>query len=337
MNEISAVGIDLAKNVFELCGQNRAGRVVFRRRCRRSKLLRELVNLPPCTVGIEACGGAHHWAREISALGHTVRILPPRYVKPYVKGNKTDRNDAEAICEAATRGHVPLVAIKTPEQQALQTFHRHRALLVRQRTAQYHALRAALSEFGRVTSRGQAALRALVKDALADDTLPGLLRESLQGLWSVLLGLESQIATLDRRLEQLARSHPVARALMDVPGIGPKTATALPAAIGDFHVFGNGRALAAFLGLVPRQHASGDRSRLGRISKRGDSYLRGLLIHGARSALHAKSQRTDPQLVWARRVAERHGTNKGVVALASKNARIVWAMITTGEAYRHAH
>lgn len=334
MSKVSVLGIDLAKNVFELCGQDAAGRVVHRKRLRRAQLLQEIAQLPVCRVGMEACAGAHRWAREIRTLGHTVKLIPAQYVKPYVKGNKTDRNDAEAICEATARAHVPEVAIKSPAQQALQAYHRARSLLVKQRTALGNALRGLLAEFGQIGPRGAAALRRTVSTALADQGLPGLLREALQAQWSQLLALDEQIAQMDRRLDALALSDPLSKPMLAVPGIGPKTATAVVAAVGDAQVFGSGRAMAAWLGVVPRQHSSGERQQLGGITKRGDPYLRGLLIHGARSAL--RTRRDDPQLAWARRVEQRRGHNKAVVALANKNARILWALMVSGQSYRHA-
>ena len=335
MSDVSVLGIDLAKNVFELCGQDQAGRVIYRKRLRRAQLLHTLALMPACRIGMEACAGAHHWARRLREHGHTVRLIPAQYVKPYLKGNKTDRNDAEAICEATTRAHVPEVAIKSEAQQAIAAYHRARSLLVKQRSALGNALRALLAEFGRVGPRGALALRSLVLAALADEALPALLREAIQTQWSQWLHLDESIGQMDRQLDRLAHSEPMCRAMLEVPGIGAKTATALLAAVADARVFASGRAMAAWLGLVPRQHSSGERVQLGGISKRGDAYLRGLLIHGARSAL-VRSQRDDPQLAWARALEARRGRNKAVVALANKRARLLWAMMSRNEPYRHA-
>lgn len=334
MSDLSVLGIDLAKNVFELCGQDAAGRVVYRTRVRRAHLTRVLATLPACRIGMEACAGAHHWARAFEQLGHTVKLMPAQAIKAYLRGNKTDRHDAEAICETTARAHVPAVAIKSEAQLALQAYHRARSGLVKPRTALGNAMRAVLAEFGRVSPRGVTALRRAVPAALADATLPELAREALQAQWSQFLRLDARIGAMDRRMEALAQADPRARALLAVPGIGPKTATAVRAAIGDARALRNGRALAAWIGLVPRQHSSGERRRLGGISKRGDPYLRGLLIHGARAAL--RSRRTDPPLAWARGLAARRGHNKAVVALANKNARILWAMLARAEPYRHA-
>ena len=242
-------------------------------------MLTFFANLDPCTLGLEACAGAHHWARELSKLGHQVRLIHPRFVTPYRKSDKNDRNDAEAICEALTRPSMRFVAMKSPEQQALLSVHRARSLLSRQRIDLMNQIRGLLAEY-------------------------------------------------DRRLRLLARQNPITRRLMQLPGIGPLTATALVASAGDLSVFGNARQFAAWLGLVPRHYASGGKCRTGRITKRGDAYLRTLLVHGARAALRRAHRREDGLAQWALAVKDRRGPNKAAVALAAKHARILWAMLT---------
>ncbi len=334
MNQINAIGIDLAKNVFELCGEDAVGNVVLRKRVRRAQLIKTLANLEPCLVGMEACGGANFWAREIRKLGHQVKLLPAQYVKGYAQGNKTDRNDALAICEAVQRPRVPEVAVKTENQQAIQTYLRTRQLLIGQRTAISNAIRGHLLEFGIVHRKGAAALTELVENALSNESLPGMLLETLQILWSEYLQLKDTLAHMDRRIAQLAREDEVATRLQALPGVGPLSALAVITFVGDAQVFRNGRQMCAWLGIVPRQHSSGDKVVLQGISKRGNTYLRTLLIHGARAAMLTK--RDDPQLRWARTVAARRGENKAVVALANKNVRVLWKLMATGESYRYA-
>lgn len=332
MENVSVMGIDLAKNVIEICGQDASGTLVLRRRLPRGKLLGFLANRLPCLIGMEACGGAYHWAREIGALGHSVRLVPAQYVKGYAQGNKTDRNDALAICEAVQRPRVPEVAVKTPEQQALQTYLHTRRQLIGQRTALSNAMRGYLQEFGRVTRRGVPALRALVTATLGDDALPAVLREALQIQWSQYLSLCESIEHMDRRIRELAHRDATAVKLMEVPGVGEITAVATLTSVGDAHAFRSGRQMAASLGIVPKQHSSGDSRRLQGISKRGDVYLRTLIIHGARAAL--KSRRTDRQVQWAKKLERRIGTNKATVALANKTTRILWRLMVSDVNYR---
>jgi len=333
MNEVTVVGIDLAKNVFELAGQNRAGRVVYRKRVRRSKLLETVAQLPPCLIAMEACGGAHHWAREIAALGHRIRLLPAQYVKPYRVGPKNDRRDAEAVCEAATRSQVPAVAVKTRNQQAMQGLHRVRSQLTGQHTALSNCARGLLQEFGIVVPRGHARLRQALAEILAGSDLPEDLVVALHTIAEQLRELGERIGQLTARIAQAARVDELHRRLLSARGVGPITVTAFTATIGDPSAYANGRQVAAALGLVPAQSSSGDRERLLGISKRGDRYLRSLLVHGARSALKAARGKADPLSRWMCRLADRRGHNKAVVAIANKTARILWAMMKSGESF----
>lgn len=334
MNEINVVGIDLAKNVFELAGQNRGGRVVWRKRVRRSKLPATVSQLPPCVIGLEACGGAHFWARQFEAMGHRVRILPAQYVKPYRIGTKNDAHDADAVCEAAARAHVPEVAIKSPDQLALQALHRVRRQLVGQHTALGNCARGLLQEFGIVVRRGHAPLRRALAEALDDVELPEHLRAALQPIRDSLTRLETQIDQLGRRLERVVAQDEQYRRLTQPTGVGPLTATAFATFVGRPESFDNGRQVSAALGLVPAQASSGEREQLLGISKTGDCYVRGLLVHGARSALKAARGKSDPMSRWMCRLAQRRGHNKAVVAIANKNARILWAMMKSGQDFR---
>ena len=283
--EIATVGLDLAKNWFQVHGADARGRPVLRKKLARSKVLEFFANLPPCLVGMEACGSAHHWARELIKLGHEVRLMPPQYVKPYVKTNKHDAADAEAICEAVTRPSMRFVPVKSIEQQTLAQLHRIRQLLVKQKIMHVNALRGHLAELGIVRGQGQGKVGELVRliEAASDDGIPAKMRQQLRHLVELLRDLRQRLAELDRELGELARANPAARRLATIPGVGPVTATALVVVIGDIGRFRSGRHLAAYLGLVPEQHASGGKQRLGTISKRGDTYLRTLLAHGARA------------------------------------------------------
>ena len=328
--KITHVGIDLAKHVFSVYGVDRRGRGQLRRDLRRAQMLKFFANLSPCILALEACASAHYWARELSKLGHEVRLINPRFVTPYRKSDKNDRNDAEAICEALTRPSMRFVAVKSPEQQALLTAHRARSLLSRQRIDLMNQIRGLLAEFGLIVPQGAPALRRRLPELLedADNTLPDIAREIFAELYDRWLDLERRLAESDRRLRLLARQDPVTRRLMQLPGIGPLTATALVASVGDLSVFGNARQFAAWLGLVPRHYASGGKRRTGRITKRGDAYLRTLLVHGARAALRSAHRRQDGLGQWALAVKDRRGPNKAAVALAAKHARILWVMLT---------
>ena len=326
------IGLDLAKSVFQVHGVDGHGKVVVAKRLRRDAVLAFFANLPPCVVGMEACAGSHFWAREIARLGHTVRLMAPQYVKPYVKRQKNDRADAEAICEAVQRPSMRFVPIKTEEQQGTLAVHRVRETLVAQKTQLINALRAHLAEFGIVAPRGAgkvSELTAVLAD-LEDTRVPALARGVLQNLVDQLRDTERRVGELDARLAAQAREDAVCQRLMTVPGIGPITATALAATVGDATAFESGRHLAAWLGLVPRQASSGGKERLGSITKAGDGYLRRLLVHGARTVMRWHGAKAP----WLAGLLERRPFNVAVVALANKLARVAWVVMARGEDYR---
>jgi transposase len=326
------------KNLFQVHGADAQGRPVLRRRLAREKVREFFANLPPCLVGLEACAAAHYWARELAKLGHTVRLMPPQYVRPYVKTNKHDAADAEAICEAVTRPGMRFVPVKEEGQQALLMLHRVREQLLKQRTATINALRAHLAEFGIVAAQRQTGLRellAVIADP-EDRRLPPLARELLQLLADHLRALQERTAELDRRLVAAARDGAACERLAGVPGIGPVIATALVATIGDAKTFSSGRHLAAWAGLVPRQHSSGGKERLLGISKRGDGYLRRQLMHGARALVAVAKGREGGLWSWIGGLLARRPYNVAVAAVANKLARIAWALLSRGEAYRAA-
>lgn len=327
MSESTLVAIDSAKTVFQLHGVDGRGKYRLRRQVRRGQLERVIGQLPRCVVAMEACGGAHHWGRRFRALGHEVRLIAPQHVKPFVKGNKTDRNDAEAIGEAAQRPGMRFVALKTVEQQQILALHRLRAGAVKDRTALANQLRGLLAEFGVVIAPGVQRLRRALPEVLADTTndVPSLLREELAVQRQRLVALDTEVKRLSQRIEQLAEADPRCQALMQHRGVGPLIASAFTAHLGDPQSFHNGRQVAAWLGLVPRQHSSGGQPRLLGISKRGDAYLRTLLIHGARAALRTAVGRNDAVSRWALDVQARRGAHKATVALANKMARQLWA------------
>jgi transposase len=337
MNKAITIGIDLAKNVFQVHGVDASGEVVFRRQLRRGQVLTFFRKQPACLVGMEACATAHHWAREIAALGHEVRLMPPRYVKPYVKRNKNDLADAEAICEAVTRPTMRFVAVKTPEQQSVLMVHRTRELLVRQRTMLVNAIRAHMAEFGIVIRVGLPQVETLlaVIDNEADDRLPPLARACLSGLAAQFMSLQSEIGVAEKRIHAWHRASEVSRRLQTIPGIGPIIATALTASITDPSVFRSGRELAAWIGLVPRQSSTGGKERLGRISKQGDPYLRWLLVAGAMAVIRQAKRRgtADP---WLAGLIANKPTKVAAVALANKIARVAWVLLRDGGTYRKA-
>lgn len=298
-------------------------------------MLTFFTRLEPCLIGIEACGSSHYWAGELTRLGHTVRIIPPQFVKPYLKGNKNDANDAEAICEAVSRPGMRYVAIKSEAQQSMQAEHRVRARLIHDRTALSNEIRGMLGEFGFVLPAGLSALRKALPEIFSqqekwDNRFIRLLSE----LTEELQALDERLNRYDRRLKQLAQEDERIRRLQEISGIGPVTASALVAAVGDAKQFKSGREMAAWLGLVPRQHSSGGKTKMGHISKRGDSYLRTLLIHGARAVLNACDHKEDRRSRWLQSVAERRNRNIATVAMANKNARIAWSVLSRGEEYR---
>ena len=331
-------GLDIAKQVFQVHGVNEHGVVKGRKTLPRAKVLEFFAQVPPCLIGIEACGSAHHWARELTKLGHTVKLMATQYVAAYRKRGKNDAHDAEAICEAVGRPNMRFVAIKSEEQQAVLMVHRARTLTMANRIAQVNQIRGLLGEFGLVVPTGVAQLRRELPGILedAENGLPVLTREVLSGLLEQLREADVRISAYDRQIRVLAEASEPARRLMRVESIGPQTATALVATVGDPHVFKNGRGFAAWLGITPRQHSSGGKERLGQITRQGDSYLRTLLVHGARAYLRVVDKKTDAKSDWARRLKERRHVNVAAVALAAKHARIAWAMLAHGTEYRPA-
>ena len=335
---ITILGIDLAKAVFQVHGVDEHGRAVLSKQLSRKQLLPFLANVPPCLIGLEACSGAHFWARELQKLGHHVKLIAPQFVKPYVKGNKTDSHDAAAICEAVSRPHMHFVPINSLEQQDVQAVHRIREQLVKNRTALANQIRGLLNEYGVVIPSGIRRLRVQLPLILedAENGLTALGRELMHDLYQRLIVLDEQVAQADRRIEQLFKQDERSQRLAQVEGIGPLIATAFLAAVGDAHVFHNGRQVAAWLGLVPKQHSSGGKARLLGISKRGDSYLRTLLIHGARAAVQYATQKSNARSRWINALRQRRGKNITAIAVANKNARILWALLARGEPYRQA-
>lgn len=331
-------GLDIAKQVFQVHGVNEHGVVKGRKTLPRTKVLEFFAQLPPCLIGIEACGSAHYWARELTKLGHTVKLMAAQYVAAYRKRGKNDANDAEAICEAVGRPNMRFVAIKSEEQQAVLMVHRARTLTMANRVAQVNQIRGLLGEFGLVMSTGVARLRRELPGILedAENGLPALAREVLAGLLEQLREADVRIGAYDRQIRLLAEASEPARRLMQVESIGPQTATALVATVGDPQIFKNGRGFAAWLGITPRQHSSGGQARLGRITRQGDGYLRTLLVHGARAYLRVVDKKTDAKSEWARRLKERRHVNVAAVALAAKHARIAWAILAHGTQYRPA-
>ena len=336
MTKVTTVGLDLAKSVFHVHGADRKGRPVLRRKLRRRQVLVFFAELSPCLVGLEACASAHYWARELQALGHEVRLIPPQYVKPFVKTNKNDTSDAEAICEALIRPTMRFAAVKSVEQQSVLLLHRARELLVRQRTMLINALRGHCGEFGIVAAQGASKVTDLVVmiEDPGDASIPALAREALGSLVAQLRRVQAEILGLEKKLKAWHRSNEASRRLEAIPGVGVITATALVATIGDASQFHAGRQLAAWLGLVPRQHSSGGKERLGRISKRGDGYIRRLLVHGARANLRWSRRKKEGRSTWQEALLARRPTNVVLVAMANKTARVVWAMLSRGETYR---
>lgn len=334
MGKVTTVGIDLAKNVFSVHAIDESGAVLFKRTVSRARLMPLVAQWPACLIGLEACSGAHEWARRFQAHGHTVRIMAARFVAPYRRSSKNDGNDAEAICEAVQRPSMRFVPIKSAEQQAVLSLHRVRQGFVEERTATINRVRGLLAEFGAVLPNRAAEVRRGA--ASCAEPLPVLARQAVSDLLSHLQALDERIAAYDRELESLARASEAASRLMTVPGVGPLTALATVASVGEAHEFENGRQFAAWLGLVPRQWSTGGKTRLGRITKRGDAYLRTLLILGARAALQMATRRSDRLSRWALVLKERVGYHKAVVALAAKNARIVWALLAGGTSFRAA-
>jgi transposase len=332
MNQVITIGVDLAKNVFQVHGVDAAGAVIVRRQLKRGQVLRFFKKLPPCLVGMEACATAHHWARQLIELGHEVKLMPPHYVKPYVKRSKNDAADAQAICEAVTRPTMRFVSVKGTEQQSILMLHRTRDLLVRQRTMLINAMRAHMAEFGIVAPVGVPQVKKLlgiIADA-QDARLPPVARTCLESLARQFLSLGAEIHAAEKRIHAWHRSSEVSRRLETIPGIGPIIASALAASITDPEVFRSGRELAAWIGLVPRQNATGGKQRLGKISKQGDQYLRWLLVAGAMSVVGQAKRRGTTNLPWLADMIARKPAKVVAVALANKTARIVWALLRHG-------
>ena len=308
----------------------------MRRRLRRSEMTKYFTKLPPCLIGMEACASSHHWARILSERGHTVKLIAPQFVKPYVKGNKYDANDAEAICEAVGRPNMRFVPIKTVEQQNIQALHRVRTELVRQRTAKVNQIRGLLGEYGIVARQGVAVLRKALPEILedAENGLMSDFRALLSGLREDLVYLDERVRAQDQRMQALANSHQAARRLLTLRGVGPITATALVASLGDGHQFQRGRDASAWVGLVPGQHSSGGKEKLLGISKRGDAYLRTLLVHGARSVIQAAKGKEDSLSRWVQNLCTRRNKNIAAVALANKTMRMAWAILKSGADYQ---
>jgi transposase len=336
MMNITTIGIDLAKNVFHVHGVDERGKVVVQKRLARRRVSEFMFNLPPCRVGIESCSGAHYWHRIFRSYGHDVGIMSPQFVKPYVKSNKNDRNDAEGICEAVSRPNMRFVMPKAVEQQDIQCVHRIRQRLVGQRTSLVNQVRGLLAEYGIVLPQGIRQLRRRLPELLEDagNELTALGRELFAELYEELRYLDERIAGLEVRIRRLFNQSERCRQVGRVEGIGPITATALVAAVGDAHEFHDGREMAAWLGLVPRQRSTGGHAQLLGISKRGDRYLRTLLIHGARAVVRVADRKQDARSRWITRLKARRGKNIAAVALANKNARVVWALLSRAESYQ---
>ena len=334
--QITTIGLDLAKSVFQVHGVDAGGQVVIKKKLRRAEVMAFFAALPPCLVGMEACATGHHWAREISALGHDVRLMPPAYVKAYVRRQKNDAADAEAICEAVTRPTMRFVPVKSTERQSVLVLHRSRELLVRQRTTLINAIRGHCAEFGIIAPQGArraAELIEAVREAQTD-VLPDLARSTLLMLADQLDALAVQIHALERRLMVWHRQDHASQRLATIPGVGLISATAFAASVPDPSLFRSGREFAAFLGLVPRQNSSGGKDRLGRISKMGDGYLRKLLVVGATSVIRRARTSTSGSALWIKALLERRPARVVTVAMANKNARIVWAVLACGDVYR---
>jgi len=336
MQAITTIGLDIAKSVFQVHGVDAAGQVVVRRQLKRRYVLAFFEKLSPCLVGIEACASSHHWSRELQALGHTVRLMPPAYVKPYVKRQKNDMADAEAICEAVTRANMRFVPTKTPEQQSGLMLHRARHLFIRQQTAVINAIRAHLGEFGIVAPVGRNGVEELLEVVAdpSDKRVPEIVRACLAALGAQLRRLKEQILEFDRMIRAWHRSSEMSLRLDDCPGIGPVLATALAATVADPKAFRSGRNFSAWIGLVPKQHSSGGKNRLGGISKQGDRYLRGLFVAGALAVIRYAKIHGTKHRPWLTALLGRRPTKVAAIALANKIARMAWAMMAKGERYK---
>ncbi len=334
--KIVRMGVDLGKNAFHLFGVGESGATVQKNKLRRKQMLEYFANLSPCLVGMEACGGSHHWARELTKLGHEVKLMSPQFVKPYIKGNKNDYNDAEGICEAVGRPNMRFVTVKCIEQQDLQGLHRIRQSVIKQRTAQANQIRGLLGEYGIVVAQGISQVRRRIPEILEDgengltDRFRGYLAEQLEAFRA----MDERIKMYDKEIQREHAVNEECQRISTIEGIGPQSATAVVATYGDCKQFSDGRQFSASIGLMPRQHTTGDKPILLGISKRGDKYIRTLLIHGARSVINRIEGKDDRRSRWLQSLVARRGKNKAAVALANKNARIIWALLSRGECYR---
>jgi len=334
--KIATVGVDLAKNVIQVHGADERGKAALKKPFKRGQVLPYFARLEPCLIGMEACGSAHYWARKLMALGHTVKLMAPQFVKPYVKTNKNDAADAEAICEAVRRPNMRFVPVKNSEQQAVLSMHRARQAFVKTRTAQANQIRGLLLEFGITIPQGIGHIATRLPEILEDgeNELPGRFRLLLQRLGDHLKEMDRQVTELEREITLWHRENETSRKLAEMPGIGPITASALAASVGDAKCFKNGRQMAAWLGLVPRHQSTGGKTMLLGISKRGDSYLRSLLVHGARSMIRHAEGKADQTTAWFGRLLARRHKNIAAVAIANKNARIAWALLAHDREFR---
>lgn len=333
-NDITVLGIDLAKDVFQLHGTDKNGKTVLKKRLTRSKLIEFVSNLKPCLIGMEACGGSHYWARLFQSFGHMVKLMAPQFVKPYVKSNKNDMNDAEGINEAVTRPSMRFVSIKSESQQETLALHKAREQMKKQRTALANQMRGLLAEFGVVIKKGISKVKKLTEilDSYKDKLSQSII-ETIERLLEIFKSIDKEVQYYEKKIESQIITDPICKEILKISGVGVLTCSALTASIGNASDFKNGREVSAWLGLTPKQHSSGNKVRLGGISKRGDKYLRSLLVHGARSELNRCADKIDKKSEWAKKLKDRCGHNKACVALANKNARIIWAIMSTGECY----
>jgi transposase len=333
--KITTIGIDLAKNVFQVHGVDELGKTVLRKQLKRKDVMSFFANVGPCLIGMEACGSAHYWARKLTALGHTVNLMAPQFVKPYVKSNKSDRNDAEAICEAVGRKNMRFVPVKTAEQQAVLGLHRARQGFTKGRTAQANQIRGLLAEFGIVIPKGIGHIAKQLPEILEDgeNGLPGMMRQLLERLGENLKYLDKQVEELERQIKLWHAGNEQSRKLEKIAGIGPLTASAYVATVGDAKSFKNARQVPAWLGMVPRHEGTGGKVKMGSISKRGDVYLRTLLIHGARAVIRHVERKPEQADGWLKKLIARRNKNIAAVALAARNARIAWALLAHERSY----